>query len=174
MRRATRRNLVVLASIAFGAVIVMARTIHMHTRPKMLPSRGTVRRVVDGDTFHLTNGLTVRLCEIDAPELFGERAEIAKRAHLELKNMIYRRQVRMVSAADHIDQYGRFIAYVFLASGTGPAADELFVNAEMVRRGMARAKTWTAAGDRYGEIEAAEEEARAAQVGLWAPGQNAR
>ncbi|MBW1992158.1 MAG: thermonuclease family protein [Deltaproteobacteria bacterium] len=72
------------------------------------PREALVAQVGDGDTLLLSGGQQVRLLGIDAPEL-------EKRGYDRLR----------------YDRYGRLLAYVFLPDG-------VMVNAELVRRGLAR------------------------------------
>ena len=75
------------------------------------------------------------------------------------------------------DRYGRFLAYVFVAGtdrgdGTGSeAGDEkaepVFVNLELVKRGLARAYVGGGHGARYDDSLAAELEASTARRGIW-------
>jgi len=167
MRRVTRRNIIVLVSVLFGLLIIVGRTFRMFTRPRLLPSRGTVRRVVDGDTLHLSNGLIVRLQEIDAPELFGEQSYMANEARNALFVLCYRKRVRLEAADRHMDKYGRFVAYLYLPQGKEKDAPELFVNADLVRRGYAQAKSYGAPGPHFQEIVDAEKAAKASKVGIW-------
>ena len=58
------------------------------------------------------------------------------------------------------------LAYVFVEGEPGGA--EVFVNAEVVRAGLARAKAWGGPGGRWDAVLAAETEAREAGRGMWA------
>jgi micrococcal nuclease len=99
-------------------------------------ARGYVERAVDGDTLEVRfDGRVedVRLIGVDTPETvdpdkpvqcFGPRASRFEHRRVE------HRRVRVVFGVERRDAYGRLLAYVYL----GP----LFVNAELVRRGLAR------------------------------------
>ncbi len=93
----------------------------------------SVRRVIDGDTIELANGVHVRYIGINAPEIshqdkpgepFGTDALAFN------KRIVLSKQVRIQGDQEASDQYGRRLAYVFLQDGT-------FVNLEMVRNGLA-------------------------------------
>lgn len=98
--------------------------------------RAYVVRAVDGDTIEARFGgrvEDVRLIGVDTPETvkpgtpvqcFGPRA--SRFAHRTLEH----RRVRLLFGVERRDVYGRLLAYVYL----GPR----FVNAELVRRGLAR------------------------------------
>jgi endonuclease YncB( thermonuclease family) len=192
MRRVTRRRLVVIISVLFGVSILIARTVKYSGGGGFLPSRGTVHYVVDGDTIRLTNRVVIRLLEIDAPEMDGDRAELANTATAALKRMVDGRLVELERGPRPMDRYGRYLAYVLVdppdadspnaadaedaedaAEAATAAARPILVNAEIVRLGLARARTWGPAGPRFDEIRAAETEAREARRGMWR-GESAR
>jgi endonuclease YncB( thermonuclease family) len=125
----------------------------------------TVIGIADGDTLTArcdamgdvpAQTITVRLAEVDAPEKaqpFGNRS----RQHLATLCFRQRAEVRPLSADGGRDRYGRTVAHV-RCNGTD-------ANAEQVRAGMA----W--AFPRYvtdGWLYWQQDEARAAQRGLWA------
>jgi micrococcal nuclease len=99
-------------------------------------ARGYVVRAVDGDTIEVRfDGRVedVRMIGVDTPETvkpgtpvqcFGPRASRFEHQRVE------HRRVRLVFGVERRDVYDRLLAYVYL----GP----LFVNAELVRRGLAR------------------------------------
>ena len=93
----------------------------------------SVRRVYDGDTIELENGMHVRYIGINAPEIahqdkpgepFGPEALAFN------EKIVLSRPVRIQGDQEASDQYDRRLAYVFLQDGT-------FVNQEMVRNGLA-------------------------------------
>jgi micrococcal nuclease len=63
-----------------------------------------------------------------------------------------------------VDQYGRLLRYVFVRS-----LDGQFVNAELLRQGLAQANQYPPDVACNQTLQAAEDQARAAQLGLWAP-----
>lgn len=98
-----------------------------------------VTRVVDGDTIEARIGgrvEDVRYIGVDTPETvkpdtpvqcFGPRASAFNH------RLVERRRVRLVFGVERRDVYGRLLAYVHL--------DGRFVNASLVRRGLARSLT---------------------------------
>ena len=163
MRHRHKRAVVVVAAVVGGASLLVARSFRPE-RARFLPVRGTVRRVVDGDSFHLANCAEVRMLELDAPEMTGPDSRLARRSRDALVKLIERKVIRLEPGPRERDRYGRFLAYVFARDGDG----EIFVNAEIVRRGFARARLWGAPGERWDEILAAEKDSRAARRGMWA------
>lgn len=123
----------------------------------------TVAAITDGDTLELADGRSVRLVQIDTPEL-GEGECYAQEASEALRTLVpVGRRVRLRADArlDTVDRYGRLLRYVFRGSTN--------VNLELVRRGAA--SVWFYDGDRgryASQLMEAAMDARAADRGLWA------
>ncbi|MFH0997517.1 MAG: thermonuclease family protein [Pseudomonadota bacterium] len=93
----------------------------------------SVRRVYDGDTIQLENGMHVRYIGINAPEIAHQEkpAEpFGPEAMAFNEKIVLSKPVRIQGDQEASDQYNRRLAYVFLQDGT-------FVNQEMVRNGLA-------------------------------------
>jgi micrococcal nuclease len=102
-------------------------------------SRAYVVRAVDGDTIEVVvdgHREDVRYIGVDTPETvkpgtpvqcFGPQASRFDHA------LVEHRRVRLVFGAERRDAYGRLLAYVYLG--------RRFVNAILVRRGLARSLT---------------------------------
>lgn len=86
-----------------------------------------VSEVVDGDTFKTNDGKTIRLIGINSPEVGENYYQEAKD---ELKELIYRKKIRLERDTGNKDVYGRLLRYVYV--------DDLLVNGEMIRLGLAR------------------------------------
>lgn len=122
--------------------------------------RAEVVAVSDGDTIrvHGATGraLTIRLAEIDAPELEQPGAKEATEA---LAELVLSR--RIVVRIFDIDIHRRVVGRVYV--------DGVYVNAEMVARGHAWAYTRYLQDSRLVQLE---EQARRGKRGLWAaPGE---
>jgi micrococcal nuclease len=124
-----------------------------------------VLRAVDGDTIEVELDELhedVRYIGVDTPETvkpdtpvqcFGPQASDFNH------RLVEHRRVRLVFGAERRDVYGRLLAYVYL--------DGRFVNAELVRRGLARTLT-IPPNDRYAaRLKALEIAAARAGRGLW-------
>lgn len=89
---------------------------------------GRVVRIADGDTVTVLTTdqqqVKVRLAQIDAPE---RSQPFGNRSRQSLASLIFDRQVRIV--IEDTDRYGRTVGRIH--------ADNLDINAEQVRRGMA-------------------------------------
>lgn len=180
--RAPKRFRVSLAMIVTAAMFAFGAYVHgvdgifrgQATRPSpasgIIPAEvapdGTVlvAKVVDGDTFQLEGGETVRYIGIDTPETvdprrgvqcFGPEASKANKALVEGK------RVRLVSDVEDRDKYHRMLRYVYLPDGT-------FVNLELARQGFAPAYTYPPNNAHTEEFRQAAREAREAKRGLWA------
>ncbi len=116
-----------------------------------------VTRVVDGDTIEIWGGDRVRYIGIDTPEIDEPYYAEATAKNKELVNG---KEVRLVKDVSEKDQYGRLLRYIYVG--------DLFVNAELVRLGYARAKRYppdTSYAELFSQLEL---EAKQAGRGLWA------
>jgi micrococcal nuclease len=86
----------------------------------------TVMAVIDGDTFVLSSGKTVRIAMIDTPE---EGQPFCDSATAVLAALILGRAVRLSPIGKNEDRYGRLLAEVFV--------DTLNVGASLMRAGLA-------------------------------------
>jgi micrococcal nuclease len=124
-----------------------------------------VIRVVDGDTIEARIGNVVedvRYIGVDTPETvkpgtpvqcFGVPASAFNH------RLVERRRVRLVFGVERRDTYGRLLAYAYLG--------RRFVNAELVRRGLARSLT-IPPNDRFAALfRGLELRAARAGRGLW-------
>jgi micrococcal nuclease len=121
-----------------------------------------VRSVIDGDTIIVSNVGHVRLLGIDAPELgrgFDTSAPFGREARDKLTGLVLNRWVRLEQEGAALDTYNRHLAYVLTGDGT-------FVNAVMVREGLARVSARTPL-TRLNELQRAEAEAQAFRRGMW-------
>lgn len=124
-----------------------------------------VTRVVDGDTLEAQiegDVEDVRLIGVDTPETVkpGEPVEcFGPQASRFAHDLLEGEQVRFVFGAERRDPYGRLLAYAYL--------DGRFVNAVLVRRGLARTLT-IPPNDRFApRLRALELSASRAGRGLW-------
>ncbi len=99
----------------------------------------SVRNVIDGDTFSTTQGEKIRLLGINTPEIrhetspaqpYGDEAKAA------LLQLISGQQLRLSFDSEKKDRYQRTLAHVYRRDG-------LWVNAEMIRLGLAHVYTFT-------------------------------
>lgn len=127
-----------------------------------------VSRVIDGETIVLEGGEHVRLIGALAPRAFdsGDVTQpwpIAAAAKAHLEKLVSGRVVQIARVAAAPDRYGRTLAHVFLSEQQAT----LWVQAEMLSAGRARAYGLPGAFACGGELVAHERAAREARRGLW-------
>ena len=123
--------------------------------------------VVDGDTIEVELGgeiEDVRYIGVDTPETVAPGEPVAcfgpEASHAN-ERLVAGEQVRLVFDAEQRDHYGRLLAYVYVEP------KDLLVNAELLRRGLARTLTIEpndSLAERFARIERA---AANAGRGLW-------
>ncbi|MBK8554061.1 MAG: thermonuclease family protein [Ignavibacteria bacterium] len=137
----------------------------------------TVSRVIDGDTFKMSNGEKVRLIGIDTPEKYdsdkleknssrtGRDKETIKKlgeASTEyVKKLVEGKRVTLVQdpGYDDKDKYGRLLRYVYTEDG-------IFVNAKILEDGYANVY-YSNSISKQSEFVKLEKEARENKRGLW-------
>jgi len=150
-----------------AAVLLILRPWEDGGRPGAAPRSATafVTRVVDGDTIAARIGERVedvRYIGVDTPETVEPGAPVqcfGPQASTFNHRLVEQRRVRLVFGVERRDAYGRLLAYVHLG--------RRFVNASLVRRGLARTLT-IPPNDRFAPL-LRRLELRAARVGrgLW-------
>lgn len=121
-----------------------------------------VRAVVDGDTIEVTTYGRVRLLGIDAPEIgrgFDTSAPFGREARDRLTALVLHRWIRLEQDGPGLDAYNRHLAYLMTEDG-------MFVNATLVREGLARVSARLPL-TRLDELKRAEAEAQAFRRGMW-------
>ena len=139
--------------------------------PPPPPGFYAVTQVVDGDTIKvLIDGEieTLRLIGIDTPETVDPRKPVqcfGVEASNKAKELLREKNVSLEAdiTQGERDKYGRLLRYVFLEDG------QLF-NQLMISEGYAHEYTYDSNPYKYQtEFQAAENEARENERGLWAP-----
>ena len=135
-----------------------------------------IERVIDGDTLVTTSSVTVRLLQIDTPELsesecYAEEAKSELIAILEKNREIETEMSKELRTNDGIyleqdpvsnreDKYGRKLAYVIKG--------EVNINLELVKRGAAAPYFYNGEKGKYAlELIAAAERAKVEKLGVW-------
>ena len=150
-------KLVILAIILLGFTIgLSAGYIYGHARAAPCMEHVFIVRVIDGDTVELADGQRIRYLGIDTPEK-GEF--YADEATAKNKELVERKTVELQQGNRNKDEYGRLLRYVYV--------DGIFVNAELVAQGYAKAYIFDA-DERYSQILVQlEQYAKITKRGLW-------
>jgi micrococcal nuclease len=127
---------------------------------------GAVASVIDGDSLTLGDGRTVRMVGIQAPKLPKGRPNFAewpfaREAQAVLSGLIEGRTVALYFGGTRQDRYGRVLAQLARDDG-------LWIQGELLRRGLARVYTFPDNRAAAAAMLALEREARAERRGLWA------
>jgi micrococcal nuclease len=129
--------------------------------------RGRVASVLDGGTFTLADGRTIRLAALDVPrggtpgERQSRRQTVTVAAQDVLSSLLGTGEVTFAAIARGPDRYGRVLAQVADAQGC-------WVQAELVARGYGRVMIFADEGEGLRPLLTLEAEARKARRGLWA------
>ena len=144
--------IILLAIIAFLTALVIIVSTQQQNQ--------IVSQVIDGDTFKLRTGETIRLTGIDAPEKDAYYYNESKNA---LEEMIKEKMVALERDVSNKDKYGRMLRYVYADNGT-------FVNLKLVSEGFARAAEYPPDLKYADELREAENDAKANNFGIWSEG----
>ena len=124
------------------------------------PDTAMVTQVIDGDTIVIDGDYRVRYIGIDAPEVHPQPEAYGIEAWEANRLLVEDKKVRLEGDVSETDPYGRLLRYVYV--------DSVFVNAELVRKGLARAKAYPPDTKYQDYLEQMEAEARDAGRGMWA------
>lgn len=119
-----------------------------------------VTNIVDGDTIDVEldgEEFRVRYIGIDTPERGEEYFEQATDGNARL---VAGQTVILVKDVSETDRFGRLLRYIYLLDGT-------FVNAELVRQGLAEAVSYPPDDAHYQEFLVLQGEAQASDRGKW-------
>ena len=121
-----------------------------------------VLRVIDGDTIEIGAGIRVRYIGIDTPETYPQVESFGLEASARNRELVEGKVVILEKDVTDKDRYGRLLRYVYV--------DGLFVNAELVRLGYARAISYPPDTRHQALFEQLEQEAQDAGRGMWGGG----
>ena len=124
------------------------------------PGTAKVIQVIDGDTIIIEGNYRVRYIGIDTPEVHPQLEEYGLEAWEANRWLVKGKQVRLEPDISETDKYGRLLRYVYV--------DDTFVNAELVRQGLAEAKAYPPDIKFQEYLEELEQDAREAGRGMWA------
>jgi len=124
------------------------------------PETAKVTQVIDGDTIIIEGNYRVRYIGIDTPEVHPKVEEYGIEAWEANRRLVEGKEVRLERDATETDKYDRLLRYVYVG--------DVFVNAELVRQGLAEAKSYPPDTKYQSYLEELEAEARLAGRGMWA------
>jgi len=123
------------------------------------PDTALVTQVIDGDTIVIEGGYRVRYIGIDTPEVYPQQEAYGMEAWQANRKLVEDKIVRLERDVSETDN-GRLLRYVYV--------DSIFVNAELVKLGLAYAKAYPPDIKYQDRLEKLEMEARQAGRGMWA------
>lgn len=131
--------------------------------PNAIPSAEsyTVKRVIDGDTIELEDGMKIRLIGIDTPELnkSGTTGCYGREAYDYANKLLTGKNVRLEKDVSETDRYGRLLRFIYI--------DNDFINDKIVRDGYARVYTYPPDVKYQDQFKESEKYARDNNLGLW-------
>ncbi|ODA15792.1 nuclease [Geobacillus thermoleovorans] len=134
-----------------------------------------VGKVVDGDTFELSDGRKVRLIGVNTPESTTRTEEYGKEASEYTKSKLEGKRVYLQKDVSDTDQYGRLLRIVWLSVPTDDMNENeirsKMFNAKLVIDGYAEPSTYPPDVKYADYFRKFAREAREANRGLWAYGE---
>ena len=122
----------------------------------------TVKYIIDGDTIILSNGEKVRYVGMDTPE----RGQCWYRQAKEFnRKLVSGKKIRLERDESNQDRYQRLLRYIYVKNI--PDGKEIFVNLELVKAGLARAKEYKPDTEYSSGLKEAENYAKQNKIGLW-------
>ena len=117
-----------------------------------------VIEVIDGDTIIIEGGQRVRYIGIETPEIRPEAEDFGIEAWQANRRLVEGKRVRLEKDVSETDKYGRLLRYVYI--------NDIFVNAELVKEGLAEAIAYPPDTRYQDYLEQTEAEARKAGRGM--------
>jgi len=127
-----------------------------------------VARVIDGDTFVLSDSTHVRLLGVNTPELHKKSIEdttFADSAANFLKRLIDGKTIKLTFDRNLYGIFGRLLAYAWLTDIHDK--DSLFVQAELLKAGLARIFYYPKGMKYYYIFQNLKRTARRKRLGIW-------
>ena len=146
MKDKTKTTLIVILSVML-LIVLVGFTVYLIYTIEVEKGEGEefVREVIDGDTFKMNTGESIRLLCVNTPEQDEEGYE---RATKFLESLVLYKEVRLEQGEtlNKTDKYERTLAFVYVNN----LGKEVFVNKLIVEAGFSDVYTY---GDDYGECE---------------------
>lgn len=151
--------------VILGLVVVLVWPLPRVAAEDAVPLSGIPDRAIDGQTIALTDGRVLRLESIQAPFLSADHDRVrswplAEMAHKTLGSLMGPSQLTIQPAAQPLDRFGRLVGQAYRPDGT-------WLQAELVRLGLARVAGSRANHGGLNALLRLEDEARRQALGLW-------
>ena len=128
----------------------------------------SVSRVIDGDTFVLSDSQHVRMLGVNCPEIARQNKPsepFANQASQKTKSLIEHKSIKLTFDGKAFDIFGRLLAYVWLTDSK--RKDSLFIQAELLKNGLARISYYTKEKRYYSLFYNLRNTARKKKLGIW-------
>lgn len=149
--------------ISFLGLALIAYLVPVEASEKFATQWVIVDRAIDGDTFRLKDGTSVRLIGINAPEIDhpkGEAEPWAEESWRALGRQVVGGRVRLAFGANLKDAHGRVLAHAFDEAGN-------LINEQMVAQGLAYVLYVAPNTEFYERLLSTQIKAMAAKKGMW-------
>lgn len=136
--------------------------------PYNYSKKAFVSRVIDGDTFVLSDSQHVRMLGVDCPEIARQNKSakaFSNEASEKTKSLIEHKTVKLTFDGKAFDIFGRLLAYVWMTDSKGK--DSVFVQTELLKYGLARISYYTKEKRYYSLFYNLRNTARKKQLGIW-------
>lgn len=122
-----------------------------------------IKKIYDGDTLLLANGVKVRLLGINAPEV-SKRDKIADVGGEEAKQWLIQKLqgtlIKLRYDVERKDKYGRVLAYVFTKNNK-------HINLQLVANGLATVSLYPPNLNYADQLISAQQQAESQKLGIW-------
>lgn len=121
-----------------------------------------VVNVVDGDTFKIESGETVRLIGVDTPETVHPSKPVqcyGKEASQKTEELIEGKEIKLEKDVSETDRYNRLLRYAYIG--------DVFVNEYLVREGYAMSSSYPPDVKYQAKFVEAQKKAQEENKGLW-------
>jgi len=142
--------------IIFSLVIIVFLSCCFQERIEYISEVYFVERIIDGDTFVLTDGKHVRLIGINTPE---KNEHYYDESTNKLSELILNKELTLEKDVNDKDWYNRSLRYVYV--------DDVFINLLLVEQGYARAYDIKPNIGRSQMFIEAEIRAKESSLGMW-------
>jgi len=123
-----------------------------------------IKKISDGDTIVLENGIKIRLLGINTPEI-SKRDKIAEAGGEEAKQWLIEKlaskKIKLQYDIEQKDKYGRTLAYVF-------TENKVNINLQLVANGLAAINIYPPNLKYVDKLILAQQQAESKKLGIWA------